>query len=291
MQTRVRIKSVGIISRPRREEAASVVPQLVQWLEAHQIAVCHDAETSAVAGSNQREKPREELPGLADVLIVLGGDGTLLAAARILGDRDVPILPVNLGGLGFLTSVQLAELYPILEQVIAGENRISERTLIEAELIRGGERIEHQRALNDAVINKGALARIIDMDLHIDGGYVCSYKADGLILSTPTGSTAYSLSAGGPIIYPVVEAFVVTPICPHSLTNRPLVIPDTVRIEVETHGGEEPAFLTLDGQIGFELKAGDRVRVTKAPKKLRLVRPARRTYFEILRNKLKWGER
>ena len=291
MQTQVKIKTVGIVSRPRRDEAAAVVPQLVQWLETHKIAVYHDAETSAVAGSKQREKSREELPGLADVLIVLGGDGTLLAAARMLGDRNVPILPVNLGGLGFLTSVQLAELYPILEQVIAGQNRISERTLIEAELIRGGKRIERQRALNDAVINKGALARIIDMDLHIDGGYVCSYKADGLILSTPTGSTAYSLSAGGPIIYPVVEAFVVTPICPHSLTNRPLVIPDTVRIEVETHGGEEPAFLTLDGQIGFELKAGDRVGVTKAPKKLRLVRPARRTYFEILRNKLKWGER
>jgi len=286
-----KIKTVGIISRPRRDEAAAVVPQLVQWLETHKIAVYHDAETSAAAGSKQREKPREELPGLADVLIVLGGDGTLLAAARMLGERDVPILPVNLGGLGFLTSVQLAELYPILEQVVAGGSRISERTLLEAELIRGGKTVERQRAMNDAVINKGALARIIDMDLHIDGGYVCSYKADGLILSTPTGSTAYSLSAGGPIIYPTVEAFVVTPICPHSLTNRPLVIPDTVRVEVETRGGEEPAFLTLDGQIGFELKAGDRVAVTKAPKKLRLVRPARRTYFEILRNKLKWGER
>ena len=285
------IKTVGIISRPRRDEAATVVPQLVQWLEAHKIAVYHDAETSAAAGSKQREKPREELPGLADVLIVLGGDGTLLAAARMLGERDVPILPVNLGGLGFLTSVQLAELYPILEQVVAGESRISERTLLEAELIRGGKTVERQRAMNDAVINKGALARIIDMDLHIDGGYVCSYKADGLILSTPTGSTAYSLSAGGPIIYPTVEAFVVTPICPHALTNRPLVIPDTVRVEVETRGSEEPAFLTLDGQVGFELKAGDRVAVTKAPKKLRLVRPARRTYFEILRNKLKWGER
>jgi len=285
------IKTVGIISRPRKDEAALVVPQLVQWLEAHKVAVYHDAETSAAAGSKQREKPREELPGLADVLIVLGGDGTLLAAARMLGERDVPILPVNLGGLGFLTSVQLAEMYPILEQVVAGESRISERTLLEAELIRGGKTVERQRAMNDAVINKGALARIIDMDLHIDGGYVCSYKADGLILSTPTGSTAYSLSAGGPIIYPTVEAFVVTPICPHSLTNRPLVIPDTVRVEVETRGSEEPAFLTLDGQIGFELKAGDRVAVTKAPKKLRLVRPARRTYFEILRNKLKWGER
>jgi len=285
------IKTVGIISRPRRDEAAAVVPQLVQWLEAHRIAVYHDAEASAAAGSKQRERSREELPGLADVLIVLGGDGTLLAAARMLGERDVPILPVNLGGLGFLTSVQLAELYPILEQVVAGQSRISERTLLEAELIRGGKTVERQRAMNDAVINKGALARIIDMDLHIDGGYVCSYRADGLILSTPTGSTAYSLSAGGPIIYPTVEAFVVTPICPHALTNRPLVIPDTVRVEVETRGSEEPAFLTLDGQIGFELKAGDRVAVTKAPKKLRLVRPARRTYFEILRNKLKWGER
>ena len=235
--------------------------------------------------------PREQLSGKVDLLIVLGGDGTLLAAVRSMAEHAVPILPVNLGGLGFLTSVTLAELYPILEQVLAGKNRISERVLLQAEVLRGGKVVERQRALNDAVLNKGALARMIDLDLHIDGSYVCSYKADGLIISTPTGSTAYSLAAGGPIVYPVVEAFVITPICPHTLTNRPLVIPNTSKIEVDFRAGDETVFLTLDGQVGVELKHDDRVVLTQASTKLRLVRPPRKTYFEILRNKLKWGER
>ena len=151
--------------------------------------------------------------------------------------------------------------------------------------------IERQRALNDAVLNKGALARIIDLELHIDGGYVCSYMADGLIVSTPTGSTAYSLAAGGPIVYPVLDAFIITPICPHSLTNRPLVVPDSMRIEIAFHGGDEPIYLTIDGQVGIELKEGDRVAIHKAPNKLRVIRPVQKTYFQILRNKLKWGGR
>jgi NAD+ kinase len=234
--------------------------------------------------------PREQLPGQVDLLVVLGGDGTLLAAAR-LAERPVPILPVNLGGLGFLTSVTLEELYPILEQVFEGRNRISERVLLEVEVLREGKIVERQRALNDAVLNKGTLARMIEVDLHIDGTYVCRYRADGLIISTPTGSTAYSLAAGGPIVYPLVEAFLITPICPHMLTNRPLVIPNTSTIEVEFQAGEEPVYLTLDGQVGVELTRGDRVAARKAGTKLRLVRPQRKTYFEILRNKLKWGER
>jgi len=225
------------------------------------------------------------------MIILLGGDGTLLAAARMMGDSTVPILPVNLGGLGFLTSVTLEELYSVLEEVLAGNHRISERVLLEAEVLRGGQVIEKQRALNDAVLNKAALARIIDLELLIDGGYVCSYKADGLIVSTPTGSTAYSLAAGGPIVYPVLDAFVITPICPHSLTNRPLVVPDTMRIEIDFHCGDESVFLTIDGQVGIELKEGDRVAIRKAPTKLRVVRPVKKTYFQILRNKLKWGGR
>jgi NAD+ kinase len=200
-------------------------------------------------------------------------------------------LPVNLGGLGFLTSVTLEELYPILEQVLEGRNRISERVLLEVEVLREGKIVERQRALNDAVLNKGTLARMIEVDLHIDGTYVCRYRADGLIISTPTGSTAYSLAAGGPIVYPLVEAFLITPICPHMLTNRPLVVPNTSTIEVEFQAGEEPVYLTLDGQVGVELTHGDRVAARKAGTKLRLVRPQRKTYFEILRNKLKWGER
>jgi NAD+ kinase len=285
------IRAVGIISKPRREDVTAVVPQLLKWLEAHKLEIFYDQETAACIAADGRELPREQLPGKVDLLVVLGGDGTLLAAARLLGEHSVPILPVNLGGLGFLTSVTLAELYPILEQVLEGKNRISERVLLQAEVIRGGKVIEQHQALNDAVLNKAALARMIDLDLHIDGGYVCSYKADGLIISTPTGSTAYSLAAGGPIIYPLVEAFVITPICPHTLTNRPVVIPDTSKVEVDFRAGEETVYLTVDGQVGVELQPGDRAAVSKASHKLRLVRPPRKTYFEILRSKLKWGER
>ncbi len=299
------IRTVGIISRPRRADVAAVVPQLLEWLEAHHLAAYYDQETAdciapaeptggepaCAAFPRNGMVAREKLPGIVDLLIVLGGDGTLLAVARLMAEHRVPILPVNLGGMGFLTSVTLADLYPILEEVLAGKSRISERVLLEAEVIRDGRVVQRHRALNDAVLNKGAVARMIDVDLHIDGGFVCKYKSDGLIISTPTGSTAYSLAAGGPIIYPLVEAFVITPICPHTLTNRPLVIPDTAAVEVDFRAGEESVFLTLDGQLGVELKPGDHVAVRKAAHKLRLVRPAKRTYFEILHTKLKWGER
>lgn len=285
------IKSVGIIAKPRREDVAAVVPRLLEWLEGHGLQTYYDQETASCITPDGRERAREELPKLADLLIVLGGDGTLLATARVAADHPALILPVNLGGLGFLTSVTLTELYPILNEILEGKNRVSERVLIQAEVLREGQCVARHRALNDAVLNKGALARMVDLDLHIDGGYVCSYKADGLIVSTPTGSTAYSLAAGGPIIYPVVEAFVITPICPHKLTDRPLVIPNSARVEVDFRAGDESVYLTLDGQVGVQLHGGDRVALTKAPNKLRLVRPSKKTYFEILRNKLKWGER
>ena len=285
------IRTVGIISKPRPEEVARVVPQLLDRLAAFNLEVFYDSQTAVCLPPDGRERPREQLPALVDLLIVLGGDGTLLAAARLLGEHTVPILPVNLGGLGFLTSVTLDELYPILQQVIEGKHRISERVLLQAEVIRDGNVVARQRALNDAVLNKGPLARMVDLNLQIDGSYVCSYKADGLIISTPTGSTAYSMAAGGPIIYPTVEAFVITPICSHTLTNRPLVVPNTNRIELDFESREEAVFLTLDGQVGVDLKRGDLVVISKVPNKLRLVRPARKTYFEILRSKLKWEER
>jgi NAD+ kinase len=284
------IQTVGIISRPRREQVAAVVPKLLEWLAAHKIEAFYDEETAESLSDATRKRTRAELASLANLLIVLGGDGTVLAAARVAAPPGVPILPVNLGGLGFLTSVTLDELYPALEHLLEGRHRISERVMLSAELVRSGQVLEHQRALNDVVINKGALARMVGLDLHIDDAYVCQYRADGLIVSTPTGSTAYSLSAGGPIVYPTVDAFVITPICPHTLSDRPLVVPDTVKIEVEFEGSEEPVYLTVDGQIGIELKGGDRVRVTKAPEKLKLVRALRKTYYELLRNKLKWGE-
>ena len=285
------IRTVGIISKPRPEEVERVVPQLLERLAAFNLEVFYDSQTAACLPPDGRERPREQLPALVDLLIVLGGDGTLLAAARLLGEHTVPILPVNLGGLGFLTSVTLDELYPILQQVIEGKHRISERVLLQAEVIRDGKVVAQQRALNDAVLNKGPLARMVDLNLQIDGSYVCSYKADGLIISTPTGSTAYSMAAGGPIIYPTVEAFLITPICSHTLTNRPLVVPNTNRIELDFESREEAVFLTLDGQVGVDLKRGDLVVISKVPNKLRLVRPARKTYFEILRSKLKWEER
>jgi NAD+ kinase len=284
-------RTIGIVSRPRHDDIAAVVPQLVGWLEARSLAVLCDKETASSLPAGKRERTREELAEEADLIIVLGGDGTLLAAARSLGEKIVPILPVNLGGLGFLTSVTLADLYPVLEEVLAGKTRLSERTMLDTQILRGGKTAERYRALNDAVFNKGALARMLDLDLFVDGDFVCSYKADGLILSTPTGSTAYSLAAGGPIVYPSVAAFVVTPICTHTLTDRPLVIPDTSKIEVSFKSGDEPVYLTLDGQVGVELQRGDRIAITKSAHTLRLVRPSKKSYFEILRNKLKWGER
>jgi NAD+ kinase len=190
-----------------------------------------------------------------------------------------------------LTSVTLDELYPVLERALAGEQRISERMLLQAQVLRGGAPIATHRALNDAVLNKGAVARMSSFDLQVDGAFVCNFRADGLIVATPTGSTAYSLAAGGPIIYPVLDSFVITPICPHTLTNRPLVIPDTCRIEIEFEAGEESIYLTLDGQVGVELRHGDRLAVSKAATKLRLIRPTRKNYFEILRSKLRWGTR
>src|SRR5580692_4561945 len=279
------VRTVGIISRPRRMDVSAVAPGLVGWLQERGINVFCDSETAECIPSSCKVKAREEIPAIADLLIVLGGDGTLLAAARLLGDRNVPILPVNLGGLGFLTSVTLNDMYPVLEQAITGEARYSERVLLESRVMRQGKPFHCARALNDAVLNKAALARIIDLELRVNSEFVCNYKADGLIVATPTGSTAYSLSAGGPIMYPIVSAFVITPICPHTLTNRPLVIPDSAKIEIGFEGGEAPIYLTLDGQVGVELHASDVVALSAAAERLRLVRPQEKTYFSVLRDK------
>lgn len=285
------IRTVGIIAKPRKDEVSAVVPQLLRWLRERQLAVVYDRETADCLPGVGAGVPREELARRVDLIIVLGGDGTLLATARAAGDHEVPILPVNLGGLGFLTSVTLDEMYPILEQALEGKHRTSERMLLEAEVLRHGQVVERHRALNDAVVNKATVARMIEFDLRVDESYVSTFRADGLILSTPTGSTAYSLSAGGPIVYPVLDAFVITPICPHMLTLRPLVIPDRMRIEVSFRAGEESVVLTLDGQVGVELERDDRIVVRKSATKLHLVRPVRKTYFEILRSKLKWAAR
>jgi len=284
-------RTIGIISRPRRDEVAAVAPGLISWLRDHGLKVSYDRETASCVSQPEGILSRQELAAVSDLLIVLGGDGTILAAARSLGDNDVPILPINLGGLGFLTSVTQPEIYSILEPVLAGNSSVSERTLLEAEVFRGTQSLARHRALNDAVFNKGALARIVDLSLAINSEFVVDYKADGLIICTPTGSTAYSLSAGGPIVEPAVPAFVITPICPHTLTHRPLVIPESAEIEITLREAEEPVYLTLDGQVGVELHTADRTLIRATSQKLRLLRPAGKTYYEILRNKLKWGER
>ncbi len=285
------IRTVGIISKPRKEDLCAIVPALTDWLKQRSLEVLYDEETASCVGAPPPAVSRAELARRADLAVVLGGDGTLLAAARALGDHDIPILAINLGGLGFLTSFPREELYSALELALAGNYRISERVLLDATVERAGSIVARHRALNDVVVNKAAVARILDLDLYFDGGYACSYKADGIIFATPTGSTAYSLSAGGPIVHPQVGAFLVTPICPHALSNRPLVVPDHMKIELVVAAAREDAFLTIDGQVGVQLLDGDRVAVTKARNKLRLVRPPDKVYFEILRAKLKWAAR
>jgi len=284
------LHTIGIISRPRRSDLAVVVPPLLKWLEARGIEAICDEETAAALANDCKPCSRQNVADTAQLLLVLGGDGTLLAGAHLAGPRGIPILPVNLGSLGFLTSVTIDELYPALEDTLAGRSSISQRVMLSAELERAGKVIESHRVLNDAVINKGALARMIELELSIDGDPVCRYRADGLIVATPTGSTAYSLSAGGPIVHPSVESILITPICPHTLSDRPLVIRDTSSVEIKLSGSAESVFLTLDGQRGIHLEPGDRVRITRAKELLRLIHPPKKSYFDILRNKLKWGE-
>ncbi|HTR46074.1 MAG TPA: NAD(+)/NADH kinase [Verrucomicrobiae bacterium] len=285
------IRAAGIVCKPNRDLVSSVVPPLLEWLRAKKIDAFIDEETQGCTGLATHALSRAELGAKVELLIVLGGDGTLLSAARALGGHRVPILAVNLGGLGFLTSVTLDELYPVLEQVIAGKHTTSERMMLDAEICRSGKPSERECALNDAVATKAALARMLEFDVYVDRSHVGRYRADGIIVATPTGSTAYSLAAGGPIVDPELDAFVITPICPHMLTNRPLVVPDTARIELDFTPAEEPVYITLDGQIGFQLAPKDRVVVTKSSSRVTLVRPPRKTYFEVLRSKLRWSER
>jgi len=284
------IRSVGIICKRRQEDLCSVVPPLLEWLRARKLEVFLDESAAASCNTLEAATSQETLASRSDLVIVLGGDGTLLAAARLLQNREVLILPVNLGSLGFLTSITLEELYPLLEQTLAGEHRVSARMALQAEVIRKGVPAHAQRALNDAVVNQAALARLMEFHVHVGGNHVGRYRADGLIISTPTGSTAYSLAAGGPIVHPDIHAFVITPICPHMLTNRPLVVPDASRIEVTfTHEGE-PVHVTLDGQVGIELERDDRIVITKSPKSVLLVQASKKSYYEVLRSKLRWGE-
>jgi NAD+ kinase len=283
------INTIGIISKPKIAKAADIITGLLKWLDERKIAYRCDHQTAAYVGL-ETFFTREELPADVDFVIVLGGDGTLLSAARLIGGRPIPLFAVNLGHLGFLTSIRLEELYPELERALRGEHRIGHRRMVECDLVRNDQIIASYVALNDVVISKTELARMIDLDTHVDNHFVAAYKADGLIISTPTGSTAYSLSAGGPVIFPSVSAFCITPICPHMLTNRPVIVPDSSVIQVFNHG-EEGSYLTIDGQVGEPLLNGDRIVCRSSSKTIQLIRPPKMLFFDVLREKLKWGER
>jgi NAD+ kinase len=290
------MKSIGIIAKQNKPEVIPIVRNLVEWLRPKMIEVVMEAGMvkqfhPPLTGPHLKSMEKEDIPTNVEMIIVLGGDGTLLSVARLVGEHDVPILGVNLGGLGFLTEITLEELYRVLEKVVQGDFITDERVVLHASVIRRGERMAEFVVLNDAVINKGGLARIIDLETTINGEYLITFKSDGLILSTPTGSTAYNLSAGGPIVYPSLHCIIITPICPHTLTNRPIMIPDDVEIRATLKTKQQEVTLTLDGQQGFTLEFEDVVEVKKAEGHILLIKSPYRHYFEVLREKLKWGER
>jgi len=284
------MKTIGVVAKRDRRKALALTQKLVQWLRRRGRIVLLDADAAEALGLPDGVS-KQEMMRRADLVVVLGGDGTFLSVARLASKREVPILGVNLGGLGFLTDVKPEEIFPALQRVLGGNYRVERRTVLAAAVIRGGKVVRRFQALNDVVINKGALARIIDLEASVNGEPLCTFKADGLIFSTPTGSTAYSLSAGGPIVEPSVGVLLVSPICPHTLTNRPIVLPDRERVRVEIRASDEDVVLTLDGQEGMQLASGDCVEVRRSPNHVALVRSPARTFFEVLRAKLRWGER
>lgn len=291
------VQTIGIISKPRKEELQQLIPKLLGWLQERSVAAIVDRETASSLEREARASlggavlSRSELAAKCDLVVVLGGDGTLLAAARNVRPHNVPILAVNLGSLGFLTAITTAELYDSLEEVFQGRHHIDERKMLQVLVQRGGGETAVYHALNDAVLNKGAISRMLEFDAYVDGQFLNLFRADGLIISTPTGSTAYCLAAGGPIVYPSVEAFIITPICSHTLSNRPLVVSDGSRIEIVVKTEAESVFLTVDGQVGLALHSDDRIVCNLSPSRIRLVRPPHKIFFEVLRNKLKWGGR
>jgi len=287
------IKKVGIIVKPNHAEAWKTACDLSEWLEKRGISMVDKPrvqnESSAAGHSDLGSITDEQFGAESDLIVVLGGDGTMISTARLVSDADVLVLGVNYGSLGYLTEFRIEEMFPALEAIFRGEYEIDRRVMLHAEHWRGEEMLAAGRVLNDVVINKSALARIIEIDVSLNGLAVNSFRADGLIVSTPTGSTAYNLSAGGPIIYPSMNAVVLTPICPFTLTNRPIVVPDEAVIELTLEKENEGVVLTLDGQIGYTMKAQDRVRIRKSRTTFNLVQPPNRNYFDVLRNKLKWG--
>lgn len=288
------IRRVGVVVKPHQPEALETVCRLVEWLDARGLKLVGgldidraqiERETGCAIEAIEGEKLAEKV----DLILVLGGDGTMIATARMIGDGEVPVLGVNYGSLGYLAEFRIEEMFPALESILEGNYRLDKRVMLAAELFRGRERLLNSHVLNDVVINKSALARIIEIEAYLNKQFVNSFRADGLIVSTPTGSTAYNLSAGGPVIYPSMNAVVITPICPFTLSNRPIVVPDDALIELYLKTPDEEVALTLDGQVGFPLDAGDRVLIRKSSTTFNIVQPTNRNYFDLLRDKLRWG--
>jgi len=288
------INRIGIVLKPHQHDALKTICDLTQWLSERGIEVVGgpDIERERVehqTGCSVKEVPNEKLAAVVDLILVLGGDGTMIATARMIEDLEVPVLGINYGGLGYLTEFRIEELYSALESILEGNYRLDKRVMLRTLHQRGDEVINRHRVLNDVVINKSALARIIEIDVYLNDQFVNSFRADGLIVSTPTGSTAYNLSAGGPVIFPSMNAIVITPICPFTLSNRPIVVPDDAVIELRLKTDLEEVALTLDGQVGFPLKIGDRVVIQKSVTTFNLIQPSNRNYFDVLRDKLRWG--
>jgi len=284
------LKKIGVYAKKNHPDVERIALEVNEYFQRHKIQVFFEDHLAEQVGQ-VKGYSGEELPDLVDLIIVLGGDGTLISVARLIGHRNVPILGINLGRLGFLTEVTLDEMPAMLDRVTRADYVISERMMLDASIRRNGEVVGSYTVLNDVVINKGALARIIDMSTSVDGRHLSTFRADGLIISTPTGSTGYNLAAGGPIIYPEINSLVISPICPHMLTNRPIVVWSKSMIEVEVSFEDDVVFFTADGQVGRKLLPGDILEVRRSEARTRLISSPTRDYFEILRTKLSWGER
>ena len=288
------IKRIGVVVKPHQPDALQTLCRLTAWLHERHIALIGgetlDRERiEHETGCAVEVVADDELAKSADLIVVLGGDGTMIATARMISDSEVPVIGVNYGGLGYLAEFRIEELFSALEAILGGDYKLERRLMLAIELRRGEEVVTRNRVLNDVVVNKSALARIIEIEAYLNGQFVNSFRADGLIVATPTGSTAYNLSAGGPVIYPSMKAVVITPICPFTLSNRPIVVPDDSVIEVRLMTKNEEVALTLDGQVGFPLQVGDRIVIRKSDTTFNLVQPMSRNYFDLLRDKLKWG--
>jgi NAD+ kinase len=282
------VSRIGLVLKRHDPHVRDVVTEIVPWMQARGVEVFLDQETAEQYPLSGSVTTPEALASCVDVVAVFGGDGTFLHAARLVGGSGVPLLGINLGSLGFLAEVTLEKMRTAFERVLTGHYRLEERVLLDVRVLRLEKQLAQYLALNDAVINKGALARIIEMEVWVNSELVTITRADGLIISTPTGSTAYSIAAGGPIVYPTLGAFIIIPICPHTLSNRPVVVPDGAEVAVRLRRGGD-VMLTVDGQVGMPLVEGDRTRFEKAASTLRMVQATDATFFGLLREKLKWS--